>query len=244
MQSILDSSLTGEEFTNFECASDNSESSVDSKTLELALKKIGVKRNKVPATASPEPRSSESDTDTDTADAATYTHQIKHLRTKTFRNDFINYAKSDMQSFLEKFTDATKSKVITRGKKLSERMKALITLDRRVYKNLAEKELYDKLRTTFGNSTRRIISDYSSLSVETVAKDDDCVIGLKCELKYDIKRRFGHTRADIVEHFLLPEHLTEFIMNKYSLSYEEATGKLYSIDRPANTVFFDALNRQ
>ena len=83
-------------------------------TLESALKKIGVKRNKVPATASPEPRSS--DTDTDTADAATYTHQIKHLRTKTFRNDFINYAISDMQSFLEKFTDATKSKVITSGK--------------------------------------------------------------------------------------------------------------------------------
>ena len=74
-------------------------------------------------------------------DAATSTHQIKHLRTKTFQNDFINYTKSDMQSFLEKFTDATKSKVITRGEKFSEQMKALITLDRRVYKNLAEKEI-------------------------------------------------------------------------------------------------------
>ena len=163
-----------------------------------------------------------------------------------FVDEFMAYAERDIQSaiqsFLENYASSTQNEIALANNDLSERLTALMTLGSKTYHGLANGELLYVMCKTFWDSIWRLKNRYHLLLTRTRRSFSDCAIDLNLnQYVYQIPRTFGHTRANIIEFFFFPEHLTKFIMFKYNIDYEEATGKIYSINEPCNTVFFEAL---
>ena len=187
--------------------------------------------------------SSEDDTDSD-SEFVQSNQTEGFFASSAFVDEFIEYVKNGIASYLDYFSHACDNDIALSNDELSERLSALMILSRRVYHGLANGEFVYKLRETFGQSIISIKKKVHEILIKRKeATDDFAITGQINEYVHEISRLFGHSRADFIDNFLVPEQLTYFLMKKYKITYENATGRLYSTDGPTNTVYFEALKR-
>ena len=185
------------------------------------------------------------DDDTDSDSEFVQSNQTEgFLASSAFVDEFIEYVKNGIASYQDYFSHACDNDIALSNDELSERLSALMILSRRVYHGLANGEFVYKLRETFGQSIISIKKKVHEILIKRKeATDDFAITGQINEYVHEISRLFGHSRADFIENFLVPGQLTYFLMKKYKITYENATGRLYSTDGPTNTVYFYALKR-
>ena len=122
----------------------------------------------------------------------------------------------------------------------SERLKALCSLPLDDFKECARKELPEKILPVFGKVTEDVIFDLRTILRRRKSDDFADRHGYR-EYVYDIDRRFGLGFENFVLYVVFPELLTRFFMKNFSLNYREATGRLYGVNGPTNTVYHETI---
>ena len=177
----------------------------------------------------------EDSSDDDTDSEFVQSNQTERfLASSAFVDEFIEYVKNGIASYLDYFSHACDNDIALSNDELSERLSALMILSRRVYHGLANGEFVYKLRETFGQSIISIKKKLHEILIKRKeATGDFAITGQINEYVHEISRLFGHSRADFIDNFLVPEQLTYFLMKKYKITYENATGRLFILtDQP------------
>ena len=162
-------------------------------------------------------------------------NSIEYLENRQFTNEFLSFARKDIRSFVEEFNRCCDNERAFASGQYSERLTALMTLKAKHYRGLANGEFLHSLPKSFGGELNRIKLGYHSICLQYNSLSSDS------DLK--IAKWFGQSRAGIIDLFFFPEHVTTFIMSKYKLSYEEATGRIYGSTNPCRTVFGRLLDK-
>ena len=166
-----------------------------------------------------------------------------YILTQRFADEFIAFAKREMCNIIANYNKMSQNHYKLVNDELSERLTALLSLRPKTFIGLANGEFLYTLCKTFDNSILRIKSDHHKILTERIQNIDTMPWNI-AKYRYEFDKTFGQTRANLIDYFFFPENLTNFLMQKYIISYKEATGKLYGTNVAENTVFFEALKQQ
>ena len=126
----------------------------------------------------------------------------------------------------------------------SERFTALSLLRPSLFSNLQQNSEFPLLSNFSENNIYNLLRVAQRVLCQTIPNDDDDgFFVLARKPKYALLQMFNMTRCGVVERVIFPELLTLFMMDRYTETYESATGRIYGKDYPSHTFFWNCMHK-